>query len=179
MKVVFDAPILAFLIKPDTPPPLDPLTNEPVTHCQARLQNLLTEFQRNQTVAIIPTPALAEVLVTAGNAAPAFMAEFNRPSARYRIEPFDALAAIELAEMTRIVLGAGDKRGGQEGTWAKVKFDRQIIAIARVHGASTIYSDDKNLRAFAQRCDLNVIGIAELPLPPETSQLTFDDIEDE
>lgn len=177
MAVVFDAAILAFLVKPDTPPPLDPATNKPVTHCQDRLQHLLAEFQREQTVAIIPTPVLAEILVTAGDGAPAFIEEFNRPSSRYRIAPFDTLAAIELAEMTRRIHGTGDKRDGQEGTWAKVKFDRQIIAIARVHGATTIYSDDGKLRSFAERCGLHVIGIADLPLPPEAAQMTFDDVD--
>ena len=54
--------------------------------------------------------------------------------------------------------------------WAKVKYDRQIIAIARVAQASAIYSDDKGIQALAKAADIQVIGLADLPLPPETAQ---------
>jgi hypothetical protein len=50
----------------------------------------------------------------------------------FYVVPFDTLAAIELAVMTRNALAAGDKRAGSKESWAKVKFDRQIAAIARV-----------------------------------------------
>lgn len=173
---VFDAAILAFLINPNTPAPLDPATGQPVTHCRDRLKHLLKTLQQEQTVAIIPTPALAEILVTAGTDGPALMEEFTRPSARYRIAPFDMRAAVELAEMTREIISSSDKTGGQTGTKAKVKFDRQIIAIARVEGATTIYSDDSGLRSFAERRGFNVVGIADLPLPPQAAQMSFDDI---
>lgn len=176
---VFDTAVLAFLVKPDTKAPLDPATGQPVTHCQARLNYLLEVLQRDQTVAVVPTPVLAEILIVAGPGGPAFMEEFTRPSARYRIAPFDDRAAVELAEMTRTYQSTGDKTGGQEGSWAKVKFDRQIIAIARVERAKTIYSDDKRLRSFAERCGFEVIGMADLPLPPEAAQMSFADIGDD
>jgi hypothetical protein len=44
--------------------------------------------------------------------------------------------------MTRAAVDAGDKRVGSDATWAKVKFDRQIVAIAQVRRATAIYSDD-------------------------------------
>jgi hypothetical protein len=47
------------------------------------------------------------------------------------IRPFDEMAAIEGAEMLKRFLKDGDKRAGDIGTWAKVKVDQQIVAIAK------------------------------------------------
>ncbi len=55
-------------------------------------------------------------------------------------------------------------------TASKVKFDRQIVAIARVLQASIIYTDDENLAATASAVGISTLGLADLPLPPETAQ---------
>jgi hypothetical protein len=76
--------------------------------------------------------------------------------------------------MTRELLDSRQrKRGTSNATWTKIKFDRQIVAIAKVHNATTIYSDDDDMRAIATRAKMKVIGLAELPLPPEHAQLSF------
>jgi hypothetical protein len=72
--------------------------------------------------------------------------------------------------MTRDALAAGDKRGSAQGTWAKVKYDRQSVAIAKVDAADTIHSDDSDVRKLAVQAGLSVMGIAELPLPREMAQ---------
>lgn len=51
-----------------------------------------------------------------------------------------------------------------------MKFDHQIVAIARVENATVIYSDDNHLGRFARRHGIEVFGIASLPLPPEDRQ---------
>jgi hypothetical protein len=45
----------------------------------------------------------------------------------------------------------GDKRGGSPDTWQKVKFDRQIAAIAIVEGDRTLYTNDGSLRNLAPK----------------------------
>jgi len=72
--------------------------------------------------------------------------------------------------MTRAAISASDKRGGLEASWAKIKFDRQIVAIGKVAHVSMIYSDDRDVRALAAAENIPVRGIAELPLPPEKAQ---------
>jgi hypothetical protein len=47
---------------------------------------------------------------------------------------------------------------------------RQIVAIARVNQASTIYSDDRDIRSIAALADIRVVGLADLQVPPEASQ---------
>jgi hypothetical protein len=87
---------------------------------------------------------------------------------------FDLRAAVEVAAMTRAALDSGDKRAGLSGEWAKIKYDRQIVAIAKVEQAAAIYSDDTNLRQIGSELNITVIGTWELPLPPEDPQHSFD-----
>jgi hypothetical protein len=91
--------------------------------------------------------------------------------ARIRTRPFDDRAAVETAIMTREAIAAGDKRAGSDAPWQKVKVDRQIIAIARVESATRIYSDDRNLVAFAKRLGMDVISTWDLPTPERERDL--------
>lgn len=73
--------------------------------------------------------------------------------------------------MTRAAIERSDKRAGLVATWAKVKFDRQIVAIAKVFNATMIYTDDSDVRALAAAENIPVTGVAELPLPPPKTQM--------
>jgi len=44
------------------------------------------------------------------------------------------------------------------------------VAIAKVEGASAIYSDDKDIARFSGDLGLTVIPVRDLPLPPEEAQ---------
>jgi hypothetical protein len=81
---------------------------------------------------------------------------------------------LTLAIMTRNAIDAGDKKSGSTEIWNKVKFDRQIMAIARVRQASALYTDDAGLRNLAASLDMPAFGIADLELPPETAQGSLD-----
>ena len=82
-------------------------------------------------------------------------------SMRFQIVPFDSRAAIETAELIAAVKSAKDKWD----TWAKVKFDIQIVAIAKAEGVSVIFSDDQDIENYAKRFNIRVIRICDLPLP--------------
>ena len=76
--------------------------------------------------------------------------------------------------MTRETLNSRErKRGTKNPTLAKAKFDRQIVAIAKVHRATAIYSDDGDVKSLGERAKIKVIGIADLELPPQDAQLSF------
>jgi hypothetical protein len=59
-------------------------------------------------------------------------------SAAFKITAFDSRAALECALLLDAALTSGDKRA-QAKTWAKAKFDWQIVAIAKVANVRTIY----------------------------------------
>jgi hypothetical protein len=48
-----------------------------------------------------------------------------------------------------------------------VKYDRQIAAVAKVWCHDNFYSDDKVVRTLAKTVKIEVIGLTDLPLPPD------------
>jgi predicted nucleic acid-binding protein len=163
MIIVVDSTSLAFLINPGANPPIDPNTGESLKFAKERVEFMIASLAANDSLAI-PTPVLAEVLVKAGDGGPEFREQIS-DLGKVRILPFDEKAAIETAYMTREAVAAGDKKGGSYQPWQKVKFDRQIIAIARVAGAAKIYSDDAELTKFAKKIGMDVVSTWDLPVP--------------
>lgn len=170
--VLLDATAFSLLVNPDAQVRDDPATGQPVTDAAKRFQFLRSQIEKSGNTILIPTPALAEVLVSVGDAAPAVLEILNR-SGRFRIADFDTRAAVELAAMTRESVRVGDKKSGSTEPWQKVKLDRQIIAIARINQVEKIYSDDDGIRKFAALIGMEVIQTWEMPLPPEEPQGTL------
>ena len=171
--VVFDATILLALLHPDGYSPRNPDTNEPVDAFRDRIDYLIDCLEKSREKIIIPTPVLSEVLVRAESAGPQYLEKISSASV-FRLAPFDERGAVEVAAMTREALRRGDKRNGSVGSWAKVKYDRQIVAIAKVEGVKTIYSDDKGVFNLGKKNGLTVIRIADLPIPPVDPQSELD-----
>jgi len=173
--VVFDTSIILLSIRPDVNPPINKVTGKPVDYAKERVDGLIEKLDKEKTKIIIPTPALSELLVRAGGDAAAILSDIQK-SPIFKIVPFDNRAAIEVSLMTRQAIDKGNKRGAasKDCTWAKVKYDRQIIAIAKVNGATTIYSDDGDILAHANNDHLNVIRLIDIPIPQEDRQAKLD-----
>ena len=75
--------------------------------------------------------------------------------------------------MLDAALSGGDKRANAK-SWAKAKFDWQIVAIARVGNAKVIYSDDGDIARIAARHELRVVKTDDLPLPDSARQHKLD-----
>jgi hypothetical protein len=137
---------------------------KPVTLFRERISTLIEDLSAGNDVIGIPAPALAETLVRSGPNRAQYMKVLN-DSWKFQMVPFDSRAAIEAADL--IALGKTNKE--QWGTWAKVKFDIQIVAIAKAEGVSVIYSDDQDIENFAKRLKIHVIRICDLPTPQSAS----------
>jgi hypothetical protein len=170
--VVFDATTLLVLFAPDASVPMDS-NRVPITYPKERVDGLLADLVKAKTKILIPTPALSEILVRAGTIAGAAYLTKIRKSAHFVIEPFDERAAVELSLMVKQAIDNGDKKAGSDESWTKVKFDRQIVAIAKVNGASAIYTDDRGLKNFAASYGLKAIGLGELPIPEKLAQIDW------
>jgi hypothetical protein len=170
--VVIDATALLLMLRPGTPVPNGP-NGVPIDRPKDRIDFLVQQLDKAKTKIIIPTPALSEALVRAGAVASQQIIDHLQRFSVFSIESFDTRAAVEVATMSRESLAKGKKRGGAGGTWAKVKYDRQIVAIAKVNGATTIYSDDGDIKTLGTRAKINVVSLADLPLPPQKAQLDW------
>jgi len=170
--VVIDATILMLFLRPDVGVPTGP-GKVPIDRPIERINFLVDRLQKAKARIILPTPVLSEVLVRVEARVAQQLVERISTHAVFRIEPFDVRAAIEVAIMTRNTIDGGrhPKRRDSQATWAKLKYDRQVVAIAKVAQAKTIYSDDSDIRSIAKREGIEVIGLADLPLPPEDPQL--------
>ncbi len=164
--VVIDATFLLLMLRPETPVPTGP-NGLQIDSARERIDHLVYELDKARTKIIIPTPAFSEAMVRAGAAASQQIADYLQRYSAFQIQPFDTLAAIEVAAMARgIRETTGKKKGDSTATWAKVKYDRQIVAIAKVCGATTIYSDDGDIASLGKQANIAVVGLASLPLPP-------------
>lgn len=166
--VVFDTSTILFALDPKTRPPLDPATNLLLTRCPERIELLISELSKTQTGILIPTPVLSEFMVKAGPNKHLYLGRF-KASKNFTVAPFDELAAIELALLDDPDLKSARLLDPQL-TKAKIKFDRQVVAIAKVQGAKRIITDDGNLAKVAQRNGIIPTMTWELPLPPEKPQ---------
>jgi hypothetical protein len=144
-------------------------TNTPVKHGKERLEALVERIAKDRDAILIPTPVLSELLVCISPDKIAELLGQVNASIWFRVEAFDTAAAVELALRTANAITAGDKREGApaDTPWTKVKFDRQIVAIAIVNGASEIISDDPHVRAIGERWGIKVTSVDDLPVPSE------------
>lgn len=141
----------------------DAVAKQETPRLQERIDLLLTQLSKSRNTIIIPTPALSEFLTKVDVA----ILEKIHATTSFMVAPFDERAAIEAAEMTKNAIRESDKRNPVVGaTWSKIKFDRQIVAIAKVEGAEAIYSTDPEVEKHARKVGVPCYGITDLPIPP-------------
>jgi predicted nucleic acid-binding protein len=160
--VAFDAHFVMLALRPAIPASVD--------RAKDRVTNLVADLQKRGERILVPMPALTEFLVHAGTAGQSYLEELQK-SSKFRLAPYGLRAAVEVASAIETAVKKGSKKDGSKSTWAKVNFDRQIAAIAKVEGADVLYTDDENLRKFADKLGLRVITLEEVPIPPSKTPL--------
>ena len=171
--VAFDNTILSLLIFPDADL-RQGSSGEKVEYARERVLGLVQEIEDSREQVAVPAPALSELLVTEGVDVQDVLTTL-RGSSFIRIESFDERAAVELAMRLREARKAGDQREGLAITKSAMKFDRQIVAIALVSGATVLYSDDDGVMKFAAACGLAVKRVSDLPVPASQQAFAFPD----
>ena len=117
---------------------LDPaVRSEPIS-------SLVQKLSIENVKVIVPTPSLAQVLTRSPGMAQDWMQVLNGNSC-FQVRPFDDKASFELAQVL-----------GESATNLRdiLRFDRQIVAIAKVYGVSVLYADDEQVTQFAEECGI-------------------------
>jgi hypothetical protein len=163
--IVFDTTYVVVLLREKFPPVKD-REDKPIIKARERVQYLVQQLSAGNSIICVPTPVLAEIMVRAGKAGPEYLRLLS-DSSKFRLTSFDVRAAIEAAELIRKVKeGSGQKLAA----WAKIKFDIQIVAIAKAENCDVIYSDDVDIEHYAKRVSITVRRICDLSLPPEDAE---------
>lgn len=166
--VVFDTSTIVLALDPSAKPPTDD-SGQVVTKCKERVEHLLDALNASKTVILIPTVVLSEFLIGVGPNKQEYIDRLNK-SRNFEWGSFDVRAAIELSLLLDPDL-QGNKKLDKITTKAKVKFDRQIVAIAKSRGADRIYTDDMQLAEQARKNGLAAVMTWQLPVPQSPPQL--------
>lgn len=157
--VAFDSTFLTFLFIPNAPCETE--------HAKERVDELIGSLQGSGERIVIPSPALAELLIAVGHSRSQILHELTH-SPKFLIAPFDTKAALELSLLAETVRkSSGKKKGESGGTWAKVKFDWQIVAISKAQNVRVIYTEDSDIKKLAPIAGITARCVADLPLPPQ------------
>jgi hypothetical protein len=133
-----------------------------IKNAKERIELLVEDLSKKKAKVIIPTPALAEFCLLASDAYEQYVKEIKRRPA-FEIAGFDDIACIELIDLS--LAHGKPKKSRPEDTWAKLKYDRQIVAISKA-GRATIYSTDDGVKSFALQVGLEPIDLEDLQEPP-------------
>lgn len=164
IKVIFDSSFLISMVDRGVyPGQVAPGVDAAVS--DRRIEHMLVGLEANRTIVVIPTPVLAEVLVKRLQQASNLVATIKDAS-RIRLAPFGASAAIEAAELLHKHLPKKTERNKE---WSKhrLKFDLQILAIAKVEGVARIYANDKGLLRRVRSEGMEGISLNDLATPEE------------
>lgn len=170
MKIVIDTNVLVQIMQNEGAKDLlDPETGQIVVSAFERAEALVDRIDALNGVVLLPAPVVSEYLL--GIDRKSYQAHLNILNGLKCIEvsAFDQLAAIECA---LLVTNQEMKQLDPDSKMAKLKYDRQILAIAIASGAKEIWTHDKQLYRRSKMMGLVAKSLAAIN--PKPQQLNFD-----
>ena len=116
------------------------------------VSKLIQALSSENAKVVVPTPALAQVLTHSPTKAEGWMRTLNTYSC-FQVRPFDDKASFELTQIL------GESVSGLRDI---LRFDRQIVAIAKVYAVSVLYADDEQVNQFAEQCGIHAKRLKDL-----------------
>lgn len=138
-----------------------------------RMQGLMHGLRKMRESIGIPAQVWSEFLDQAGQAEITATQAIFKTSA-FKLLSYDLRAAVETVEVVRAGRHARRSDKSVKRPRHSVKVDWQIIAVAKVHGARLLITNDEDMRAEAERSGVKCLGIAELPMPDGARQHHLD-----
>lgn len=172
MRVVLDNNVLIHVMHNQNAGPLhDPATGDLVDRLPERADALVEQITSRRGRLIVPTPVLTEYLLGIDPVeSDAHVRELNSMTA-IEFMPFDELAAIECAYMVNAVERS---QLSPNATKAKLRFDRQILAICKAAGVDELWTHDVELYNKAKEVDISSGSLADINPTPRQYNMQYD-----
>ena len=140
---------------------------------RVRIDSVIREAGRSRKPIILPSPAVTEYLAGVGSPEATSKAhEVLHSEKAFRVAPVGERASLEVA-LTMARVKNKQMRKAEGVSWAKAKFDWQIVAIAKVEGATKIYTTDREVVRAAEHIGIEGIYVPDMPLPDDARQKTI------
>lgn len=165
MRICIDSNYFAVLIDQATGDIRD-RNNNVIEFARERLLHFIKE---NTAEIILPSPVYSELLLISSVTAD-LLDKYLGNNGRFITCPYDVRSARILAEVEKPELTKGNKRSDRTETMARLKFDRQILSIAKRNNTEVIITSDKGFIKDACRYDLKTMCATEMELPPNIVQ---------
>ncbi|MBJ9163415.1 PIN domain-containing protein [Citrobacter farmeri] len=172
MRVIFDTNILvqALTGTKDGVSLTDPCTGEIISEPEKRAEALIDHVDSLGGAVLIPTPVLAEFLVGIDKNQHQAYINLIKSQSCFEIVSFDEIAAIECAQMPNL---KELKQMMSSDSATKVKFDRQIISIAKSTGVKEVWTHDKGIYNRCQTLGIIAKSLADIAPLPEQFDMDF------
>lgn len=165
VKIVIDTNVLVQIMQNENAKDLaDPETGAVIEDGFRRAEALVERVETLKTVAVIPAPVLAEYLIGLEPGTYQEHLDIINGSAFIEVVSFDQASAIECAYL---VNDQERKMMDPDAKQAKLKFDRQILAIAIAVGAKELWTHDKTLYRRAANSPVTPRSLADIGPQPE------------
>lgn len=144
---------------------------------QLRMEGLVAAMRSKREPIGIPAQVWAEFLDAASEDEISQSQALMRTSA-FRFLPYDMRAAVETVDVARAGRAARKAMKGKLRERQAVKVDWQIIAVAKVHRARLLLTNDRDMQTEATRSGIACCSIADLEIPDALRQhaLEYDDL---
>jgi predicted nucleic acid-binding protein len=144
---------------------IDLLSKKSSRENKARVKYLVDNVRKRKGRILIPSPSLTEFSVRATQDEIDFLL-----TPAFQIAPFDKRAALDCGDLIRKFLSTQKTKKTEYLNKLKMKFDLQILAIAKANNVTLLVTDDKQLLQTAGRNGLLAQPVLDLPLPDEARQ---------
>lgn len=134
-----------------------------------RMDGLVALMRSKREPIGIPAQVWAEFLDAASEDEMSESQALLKTSA-FRFLPYDMRAAVETVDVARAGRAARKSMKGKLRERQAVKVDWQIIAVAKVHRARLLLTNDGDMQIEAARSGINCCSIADLEIPDALRQ---------
>lgn len=174
MKIIIDTNVLVPMITGLKPNHqfTNPANGQIISNVDLRSKALIDLIELNKGVILIPTPVLAEYLLGIEREMHFQHVNLINSMKCFEISPFEEISAMECALLP--TLKELRQMSKESCTANKIKFDRQIIAIAKATNADEVWTHDKGIYDKCKELNLSVKSFADIEPIPEQFNIPDD-----